>query len=57
MEARGAGTDVVERRVGFGRASESIIDGDPDEGDFGGGGVGWLDGDGLVDEMRACVCL
>lgn len=52
MEARGAGTDVGERGAGLGRASELVID----EGYFGGGGVRWLDGDGLVDEMRACGC-
>lgn len=57
MEARGAGTDVEERKVGVGGISELVIDRDPDEGDFGGGSVGWLDGDGLVDEVRACSCL
>lgn len=56
MEARGAGTDVGGGRVGFGGVTELVIDGNPDGGDFDGGGVGWLEGDGLLDEVKACKC-
>lgn len=56
MEARGAGSDVGQRGVGVGRVSELVIERNPDEGASGGEGVGRLDGEGSVDEVRACGC-